>query len=197
MEYTFTSVHTQKDKRAQHVSQTVLVRDSQPVGAAAGGSSHQRSESSLAPKSDWLETRRKEKPLARGARDETAKSPSHQRNLSGAGTPGRGGIFNRVTQLWKPPPSVPLGALEGLRWPNRTPISLLTEEKSIAVQLSKESRNALSPLCRGTPGRRCGYQRPGWYDNPCHIKRQQFGRRNNEEMVAKKVRTLQMQMHQH
>lgn len=197
MEYTFTSVHTQKDKRAQHVSQTVLVRDSQPVGAAAGGSSHQRSESSLAPKSDWLETRRKEKPLARRARDETAKSPSHQRNLSGAGTPGRGGIFNRVTQLWKPPPSVPLGALEGLRWPNRTPISLLTEEKSIAVQLSKESRNALSPLCRGTPGRRCGYQRPGWTDNPCHIKRQQFGRRNNEEMVAKKVRTLQMQMHQH
>lgn len=151
MEYTFTSVHTQKDKRAQHVSQTVLVRDSQPVGAAAGGSSHQRSESSLAPKSDWLETRRKEKPLARRARDETAKSPSHQRNLSGAGTPGRGGIFNRVTQRVETPTKRPARGAGGIALAQPNPhIPTHRGEVNRSATVQGESERSVTPLSGDT-----------------------------------------------
>ncbi|CAN7999254.1 unnamed protein product [Ixodes pacificus] len=218
MEHTVTSVQTEKENRAQHVSQTgradygieshgsvtvcnqCPVRDSRQVGAAAGGSSHQRSESSLAPKSDWLETRRKEKPLARRARDETAKSPSHQRNLSGAGTPGRRRgvvIFNRVTQRVETPTKRPARGAGGIALAQPNPhIPTHRGEVNRSATVHGESERSVTPLSGDTRST-VWVSETGWTDNPCHIKRQQFGRRNNEVMVAKKVWTLQMQMHQH
>lgn len=142
--------------KKRHGSVTVCdqcpVRDSHQVGAAARGSSHQRSEGSLAPNGDWLETRRKEKPLvSRRARVEIVETPSHQRNHNDASTPGRGGIFNRVSQRVETPIQRPARGSGGIALARPNPhIPTHCSGASRSATVQGESEHAVTPLSGDT-----------------------------------------------
>lgn len=122
-----------------------LEEDSHQVGAAAEGSSHQRSAGSLAPKGDWSKPRRKEKPQKGAPREETTTGSSHKRHPSGEGTPGRGGIFNRVTQRVETPTSSPAWSSGGIALTRPTPFfpTQSTESSSSATVLGTLAHTVL------------------------------------------------------
>lgn len=125
--------------------------DGHPVGAAAEGSSHQRSAGCLALKSDRSETRSEGKPRKGSVHEETVEGSSHQRFQISVGTPGRGGVFNRETQRVETPTAEParVGVRIALSQSLPSPSPLYSESISCAT-VQENSDHTASPCQEGT-----------------------------------------------